>query len=145
MAKFGRPAGWCESAGGDSIAERGDRRRTLTGYNYFPHPHVFVGMASEDDNRKRGVEFGSLADDLESEAYPIDNEELLETYGDRELELQDGTQSLREVLELLGERTFDSAEEVTDAVVGMVGDDAIGRKYESDRGGMADEGTDESV
>lgn len=102
-------------------------------------------MASEDDDRKQGVEFGSLADDLESEEYPIDNEELLETYGDRKLELQDGTQSLRDVLELLGERTFDSAEEVTDAVVGMVGDDAIGRKYESDRGGMAEEGTDESV
>ncbi|QKY19867.1 hypothetical protein B4589_005535 [Halolamina sp. CBA1230] len=102
-------------------------------------------MASEDDDRKHGVEFGSLADDLENEEYPIDNEELLETYGDRELELQDGSQSLRDVLELQGERTFDSAEAVMDAVVGMVGDDAIGRKYESDRGGMADEGTDESV
>mgnify|MGYP000439187014 CR=1 FL=1 len=32
-----------------------------------------------------------------------------------------------------------------DAVVGMVGDEAIGRKYESDRGGMAGEGTNQSV
>lgn len=100
---------------------------------------------STDDDRKQGVEFGSLADDLESEEYPIDNEEVLATYGDREIGLQDGTQSLRDVLEPLGETTFDSADGVMQAVVGTVGDDAIGRESESDRGGMAGEGSDESV
>lgn len=100
---------------------------------------------STDDDRKQGVEFGSLADDLADEEYPIDNDALLASYADREIELQDGTQSLREILEPLGETTFDSAEDVMDAVVGMVSDEAIGRKYESDRGGMAGEGTDESV
>lgn len=98
-----------------------------------------------DDERKQGVEFGSLAAELEAEAYPMRSDELLQRYGERELGLQDGTQALREVLELLGETTFESADDVTDAVVGMVSDEAIGRKYQSDRGGMAGEGTGESV
>jgi hypothetical protein len=102
-------------------------------------------MTSEDDTRLQGVEFGSLAEELENESYPMDNETLVEKYGDRELELQDGSQSLREALGPMGETTFDSAADVKDAVVGMVGDEAIGRENESDRGGMAGEGDDESV
>lgn len=102
-------------------------------------------MTSEEDSRKQGVEFGSLAEELEDEEYPIDTDELLETYGDRELELQDGSQSLREVLGPMGETTYESAEDVKDAVVGMVSDEAIGREGETDRGGMAGEGGNESV
>lgn len=103
-------------------------------------------MTIEHDNtRKQGVEFGPLAGAFEREEYPIRNEDLLEAHGGRELELQNGTQSLRDVLEPLGETTFDSSGAVMDAVVGMVGDAAIGRKYQSDRGGMAGEGTNQSV
>lgn len=102
-------------------------------------------MSTDDDERKQGVEFGSLDEELENESYPISNEELREQYGDREIELQDGSQSLGEVLEPLGETTFDSADAVVQAVIGTVGDEAIGRKNESDRGGTAGEGSDESV
>ena len=98
-----------------------------------------------EDSRQQGVEFGSLTEALENEEYPVCNEVLLEAYGDRELELQDGSQSLRDVLEPLGETAFDSSEAVIDAVVGMVSEEAIGRKYESDRGGVAGEGTNQSV
>ena len=98
-----------------------------------------------DDSRQQGIEFGPLAEAFESEEYPIGTDVLLDRYGDRRLELQNGSQSLQDVLEPLGETTFDSAEAVMDAVVGTVGDEAIGRKYESDRGGMAGEGTNQSV
>ncbi len=98
-----------------------------------------------EDTRQQGVEFGSLAGEFETEEYPIRSATLLETYGDREIGLQNGSESLQDVLEPLGETTFDSAEAVMDAVVGTVGDGAIGRKYESDRGGMAGEGTNQSV
>ena len=94
-------------------------------------------MPTDDESRKQGVEFGSLADELENEEYPIDKAELLETYGDRELELQDGDQTLQEVLDSLGETTFESAEDVIQGVIGTVDDEAIGRKNYSDRGGQA--------
>lgn len=104
-------------------------------------------MPTDDESREQGVEFGSLADELENEEYPIEKSELLETYGDREIELQDGEQTLQEVLDPLGETTFESAEDVVQSVIGMVSDDAIGRKNYSDRGGQALEGSsdEESV
>lgn len=94
-------------------------------------------MPTSDESREQGVEFGSLADELENEEYPIDKSELLEAYGDREIELQNGGQTLKEVLDPLGETTFESAEDVTQSVIGMVDDEAIGRKNYSDRGGQA--------
>ena len=47
-------------------------------------------MPTSDKSREQGVEFGSFAEELENEEYPIDKSELLETYGDREIKLQDG-------------------------------------------------------
>ncbi len=94
-------------------------------------------MPTSDKSREQGVEFGSFAEELENEEYPIDKSELLETYGDREIKLQDGDQTLREVLDPLGETKFESAKDVTQSVIGMVDDEAIGRKNYSDRGGQA--------
>jgi len=101
-------------------------------------------MPTDDESREQGVEFGQLADDLESEDYPIDNEELLETYGDRAVELQDGEETLNEILGPL-ERTYESADNVRQSVIGMVGEEAIGRKGYTDRGGVTseDEGEEE--
>lgn len=104
-------------------------------------------MVSEDEPREQGVEFGPLADDLENVEYPMSKAKLLETYGDRELELQDGQQTLREVLDPLGEMSFDSADDVIQRTIGMVSDDAIGRKNYTDRGGepSEDDRNEESV
>lgn len=99
------------------------------------------------EQREAGVEFGDLADDLESEAYPLTLEELLSSHGDEELVLGDETTTLREVLEPLGEDEYESPEEVKEAVLGMVGDEAVGRKGYSDRGGESpgeDDDPDES-
>ncbi len=91
-----------------------------------------------DESREQGVEFGSLADDLEDEEYPIDTEALLERYGDRELGLGDDTATLQTVLEPQGEATYESADDVRQSIIGMVSDEAIGRKNYSDRGGSTD-------
>ncbi|WP_310925605.1 DUF5789 family protein [Halogeometricum salsisoli] len=56
-----------------------------------------------DESREQGVEFGSLGDELADDEYPTSKADLLERYGDRELELEDGSQTLREVLGPLGE------------------------------------------
>ena len=112
---------------------------------------VVLGSAvttdQSEDSREQGVEFGSLAEELEEEEYPISKEELLDTYGDEEIVLEDDTQTLREILEPLGQDEFESADDVHQSVMTMVGDEAVGRKNYSDRGDetdVADEG-DESV
>jgi len=93
-------------------------------------------MADEsEDTREAGVEFGSLADALEAESYPLSHEELLDRYGDDELELVDGSARLREVLVTEQEREYEDAEAVRQAIFNMVGSDAIGREGYSDRGG----------
>jgi hypothetical protein len=101
----------------------------------------------DDDSREQGVEFGSLADDLEDEEYPLDQDTLLERYGDRELGLGDDTATLRTVLEPQGEATYESADDARQSIIGMVSDEAIGRKNYSDRGGSteAEKDTDESA
>lgn len=107
-------------------------------------------MADEtDDNREQGVDFGSLADELERLEYPVENGELLEEYGDRELDLESGSQTLRTVLGPQEGTTYESADGVRQAVFTMVGDGAVGREGYSDRGETGrddpDDEADESV
>lgn len=91
-------------------------------------------MSSDDDSRKQGVEFGTLADDLEAEEYPMDKDELLAEYGPHRIELGEDSESIEDILGPVGDTTYDSAEEVIDNVISMVSDDAIGREEYSDRG-----------
>ena len=105
--------------------------------------HPTVTTDQSEDSREQGVEFGSLADELEEEEYPMSKGELLDTYGDREIELEDATRTLRDVLEPLGEDEFESADDVRQSVITMVGDEAIGRKNYSDRGDETDVGDEE--
>ena len=86
------------------------------------------------DNRDVGVTFGDLQDDLEAEEYPISAAALLERYGDREVEHAGGSASLRELLSGAEERTFESPDDVHQAVLNVVGEGAEGRTDYSDRG-----------
>jgi len=85
------------------------------------------------EEREQGVEFGDLQAKLEDHEYPASHEELLEAYGDEELEFGDETATFEELLEPLGKTDYESADEVEQAVMNMVGDEAIGRKNYSDR------------
>jgi hypothetical protein len=86
-----------------------------------------------EDNREQGVELGSLADDLDSLEYPVEQDELLEEYGDEEIGIGEESATLEELLEPLNEDEYRSADDVEQAIMNMVGDDAIGRKNYSDR------------
>ena len=100
------------------------------------------------DTRDRGLEFGDLADDLEAESYPLSRAELLERYGDREIEHAGGSATLREILpeEDAAQEDYENADEVHEVVLNMVGEHAVGRGGYSDRGvGNAErEGDEES-
>lgn len=85
------------------------------------------------DDRDMGVGFGDLSEDLADEDYPISHDELLERYGDRELDLAQGSTTLREVVGPEGNDSYEDADEVHQTVLNMVGDEAIGRKDYTDR------------
>lgn len=93
-------------------------------------------MANPTDrtrSRELGVEFGSLAEQLTTHEYPATGTDLLDVYGDANLQLPNGAQPLRDVLDPLQGEQFDSAEEVRQAVLGLVSKQAIGRERYSDR------------
>jgi len=97
---------------------------------------------SGDDSREQGVEFGDLDRALETHDYPTTRDELVDEYGDHELELGGGSETFGAVLDRLGAETgddetqrFEDAEEVRQTVFNLVGSDAIGRENYTDRGG----------
>ncbi|WP_254530903.1 DUF5789 family protein [Natrinema gelatinilyticum] len=83
--------------------------------------------------RELGIEFGSLARQLEQHEYPATCEELIEAYGTEVLRFQNGEQSLEEVLNKVPAERFASVTEARMAIFNNVADDAIGRKGYSDR------------
>ncbi|MFC6758216.1 MULTISPECIES: DUF5789 family protein [Haloarcula] len=104
---------------------------------------------SGSESREQGVEFGGLLTALENHDYPTTQEQLLEEYGDEELDLAEGEESLssvlaeREVAEEQDTIEYDSPDEVQQAVLNMVGDQAVGRTDYSDRGGSLQDETEE--
>ncbi|SFS37818.1 DUF5789 family protein [Halostagnicola kamekurae] len=70
---------------------------------------------------------------IDTHEYPATTEEMIEAYGDRTLELPNGSESVEEVLARLDSETFESAEEVRFAVYSAVSQKAIGRVGYSDR------------
>ncbi|WP_336021839.1 DUF5789 family protein [Halobellus salinisoli] len=63
---------------------------------------------------------GDLDEALESQDYPITTDELVEAYGDYEIETQDGTKSLEEVLASTDNQSYDSADDVRSRILGMI-------------------------
>jgi len=105
-----------------------------------------VDAEEHADSRELGVEFGALAEDLDDHEYPTTVEELVDEYGDRELELPGGEESFRDVLGPYTEepdQQFNDAGEVRQAILNMVGTEAVGQPRYSDRG-IEDDDTSES-
>jgi len=104
-----------------------------------------VDAEEHADSRELGVEFGDLADDLQNHEYPTTVDTLVDEFGDRELELPSGEESFGEVIEPYTEepdQQFNDPGEVRQAVLNMVGSDAVGQTQYSDRGIEDDESTE---
>ncbi|WP_114577250.1 hypothetical protein [Saliphagus sp. LR7] len=67
-----------------------------------------------------GEQLGELDEALETHDYPTTTDELIETYGDYEIETQDGQKSLEEVLAPTDGQTFDSADDARSRIQGLV-------------------------
>jgi hypothetical protein len=70
---------------------------------------------------------------IEAVDYPATTDELIEAHGDRELELQRGTERLGDVLSRLDDEQFDTPEDVRLSVHCAVCHKAVGRRFYSDR------------
>ncbi len=63
---------------------------------------------------------GDLDEALETQNYPTTTDELVEAYGDYEIQTQGGTESLEEVLAPTDNQTYDSADDVRSRLLGLV-------------------------
>jgi hypothetical protein len=63
---------------------------------------------------------GDLDEALETHSYPTSTNELVEAYGDYEMETQGGTESLEEVLAPTENQTYDSADDVRSRLLGLI-------------------------
>jgi hypothetical protein len=92
------------------------------------------GDNSDEDSRMMGVELGDLEEKLEDEEYPVGKQELLEKYGDETVELESGEETLRSILEPYGDAEFTGVSDVHQSILGMVDDEAVGERKQTDRG-----------
>jgi hypothetical protein len=68
-----------------------------------------------------------------AQTFPMTTAELIEEYGEMELELPNGNNTLGDVLSRLPEEEYENPAEAMEAAYGMLGEEAIGRKGYSDR------------
>lgn len=65
-------------------------------------------------------QLGDLDEALADHDYPTTTDELVEAYGDYEVETRDGLESLEDVLSSTDDRTYDSADDVRARLLGLV-------------------------
>lgn len=70
---------------------------------------------------------------FEDIAYPVTTEELIARTGSQKIALQDGTESIKQILERSEPESFTSAEDVQLTIYSGLCDRAIGRKGYTDR------------
>jgi len=75
---------------------------------------------------------------LESElTYSLSHDSVLERVGSVEIDAPDSDEAERisAIIDAVGQESYDSADELYEAIIGNVGDEFIGRKFYDDRGG----------
>lgn len=66
-------------------------------------------------------------------SYPSTTAELIADYGDSEITLPNGSETVGEILGRMGEETFENSAAVSQALLTGVSHKAIGRRFYSDR------------
>ena len=67
-----------------------------------------------------GERLGDLSDALKDHDYPTTTDELIQAYGDYEVETQGGYTSIDEVLAPIDNETYDSADDVRNRIRGLI-------------------------
>lgn len=88
----------------------------------------------DETDRVRSLEMGRITGLFEDGAFPMTTEEVIEAFGDVEIQYPRRTESLEAILTTSGSETYHSPDEVELAVLNGVRRDAVGRPRYSDRG-----------
>lgn len=83
--------------------------------------------------RAAGVDFGDLDGALEGHDFPTTGRELIEAHGDHRIEHQRGAVRFGDAFEPMAGETYDSTGAVHQAVLAVIGEEAVGREGYSDR------------
>ena len=67
-----------------------------------------------------GLQLGDLDEALETKDYPATTNELVEAYGDYEIQTQAGEASLEDVFAQTDNQTYDSADDVRSRIQGLI-------------------------
>lgn len=70
---------------------------------------------------------------LDDHQYPTNTERLVADHGDHELDLPNGSETLGDVFERVGQETYDSPREAREALYCALSSKAVGRRHYSDR------------
>lgn len=98
---------------------------------------------TEDQQREEGVNFTSIEDVLDAIEYPITADELVDRYGDREIERTNAEPiTIEELFGPMGETSFESEDDLQTMLLGQMPRDSEGRTGYSDRGGSLPTETD---
>ncbi|MFB6075300.1 MAG: DUF2795 domain-containing protein [Haloarculaceae archaeon] len=81
--------------------------------------------------------FDTATEAFRTHSYPATTGDLIEAYGDRELALPNGTETVGEVLGRLTPETYESAEDARLAMYSAVSAKGVGRVGYSDRDPVA--------
>lgn len=100
--------------------------------------------SEEEEKRERemGIDLGELSERLDRHEYPATTDELVEEYGEYEIDYPNKSETLESVLGPIDD-TYDSADSVRQEILNMVSSEAVGRERYSDRGGSTPEGGEE--
>lgn len=90
----------------------------------------------EHDDHEQGVEFGSIESVFEALDYPVTASELVDEYGDREIQRTSAEPiAVRDLFADVGDQSFESDERLRQGMLNMMPADSVGRQRYSDRGG----------
>jgi hypothetical protein len=70
---------------------------------------------------------------LDGQEYPTTTDDVIDTHGESEIELPNGSATVAEVLGRTDAETYHDAEDLRNALLGNVGHEAVGRRFYSDR------------
>jgi len=93
-------------------------------------------MSGNESDREEGVNFTDINPLLAELDYPITAAEFVERHGDHTVERTNADSiTVRELFAGTGEDTFESADEVRQAILNFMPRESVGRQRYSDRGG----------
>jgi hypothetical protein len=80
------------------------------------------GRADEPEpiNAEPTEQLGDIDEELEKHNYPTTTDELIRAHGDREVETQNGSKSIEEVLAPISNESYESADDVRNRIQGLI-------------------------